>query len=122
MHQEAKNDTEIRVAAKNKITAIGTSPVPVLRYSFGITTLRLEEIRKIDKKTGRVLTVHKMHHSEVDIDRLYVQRKGGRGLLQIDATYKAEIISIVEYLNTKYAEYQFVSIVKGHESIQPHMN
>jgi len=63
-----------------------------------------------------------MHHSKGDIDRLYVQRKGGRGLLQIAATYKAEIINIVEYLNTKYAEYQFVSIVKGHGSIQPHMN
>jgi hypothetical protein len=84
--------------------------------------LRLEEIRKIDRKTARVLTVYKMHHSEADIDRQYVQRKGGRGLLQIDATYKAENISIVECLNTKYAEYQFLSIVKGHESIQPHMN
>jgi hypothetical protein len=79
--------------------------------------LRLEEIRKTGRKTGRVLTVYKMYHAKADIDRLYVQRKGGRGLLQI-----TEIISIVEYLNTKYAEYQFVSIVKGHESIQPHMN
>jgi len=47
--------------------------------------------------------MYKMHHPKADIDRLYVKRKGGgRGLLQIEATYKAEIINIAEYLNTKY--------------------
>jgi hypothetical protein len=32
--------------AKNKITAIGTLAIPVLRYSFGISNWRLEEIKK----------------------------------------------------------------------------
>jgi hypothetical protein len=31
---------------KNKITAIGTSAVPILRHSFGIINCRLEEIKK----------------------------------------------------------------------------
>ena len=47
---------------------------------------------------------------------------GGRGLVQVEAAYKAEIIIIAEYLNTKYKEDQFVNIVKVHESIQPNMN
>ena len=47
---------------KNKITAIGTLAVPVLRYSFGIINCRLEEIRQIDRKTRKVLTMYKMHH------------------------------------------------------------
>ena len=52
-----------------------------------------------------------------------MERKGGgRGLLQIEATYKAEIINIAEYLNTKYIEDQFVNVVKSHESNQPNMN
>ena len=64
-----------------------------------------------------------MHHPKADIDRLYVKRKeGGRGLLQVEATYKAEIINIAEYLNTNYKEDQFVNIVKNHESTQPNMN
>jgi hypothetical protein len=64
-----------------------------------------------------------MHNSQADIDRQCVDRKGGgRGLLQIEATYKAEIINIVEYLNTKYIEDQFVNIVKSNESSQPSMN
>jgi len=64
-----------------------------------------------------------MHHPKADIDRLYVKRKGGgRGLVQIEAAYKAEIINIAEYLNTNYKEDQFVNIVKSRESTLPNMN
>ena len=39
-----------------------------------------------------------------------------------DVTHKAKIINFAEYLKTKYAEDQFVNIVKGRESNQPNMN
>ena len=109
--------------ARNIITAIGALAVPVLRYSFGIINSRTEEIKKIDMKTGKMLTMYKMHNPKADIDRLYVKREeGGRGLVQIEAAYKAEIINIAEYLNTNYKEDQFVNIVKSHERTQPNMN
>ena len=64
-----------------------------------------------------------MHHPKADIDRLYVKRKeGGRGLVQVEVAYKAEIINTAEYLNTNYKEDQFVNIVKNHESTQTNMN
>jgi hypothetical protein len=67
--------------------------------------------------------MYKMHHPKADIDRLYVKRKeGGRGLVQVEAAYKAKTINIAEYLKTKYKEDQFVNIVKVHESTQPNMN
>ena len=67
--------------------------------------------------------MYKMHHPKAEIDMLYVKRKeGGRGLLQIEVTHKAEIINIAEYLNIKYTEDQFLNIVKSHESNQPNMN
>ena len=67
--------------------------------------------------------MYKTRHPKADKDRLYVKRKERwRGLLQIEATYKAEIINIAEYLNTKYIEDQFVHIVKSHESNQANMN
>ena len=70
-----------------------------------------------------MLTLYKMHHPKADIDRLHVKRKEGRrGLVQVKAAYKAEIIIIVEYLNTKYKEDQFVSIVKVLERTKPNMN
>jgi regulator of replication initiation timing len=109
--------------ARNKITAIGPLAVPVLRYSFGIINRRNEEIKQIDRKIRKMQTMHKMHHPKADIDRLYVKRKeGGRGLVQSEAAYKAEIINIAEYLNTKYKEDQFVNIFKNHENTQPNMN
>jgi hypothetical protein len=44
-----------------------------------------------------------MHHPKREADRLYVERKeGGRRLLQIEATYKAEISNIAEYVSAKY--------------------
>jgi hypothetical protein len=56
--------------ARNKITAIGALAVPVLRYSFGIINWRMEEIKQTDRKTRKMLTMHKMHHPKADIDRL----------------------------------------------------
>jgi len=87
---------------RNKITAIGALVVPVLRYSFDIRVInwRIEELKQIDRKTRRMLTMYKMHHPKADIDRLHVKRKeGGRRLVQVEAAYKAEIINIAEYLN-----------------------
>jgi flagellar basal body rod protein FlgC len=89
--------------ARNKITAIGALAVPVLRYSFGIINWRIEEIKQIDRKTRKMLTMYKMHHPKADKDGLYVKRKNGeRGLEQVRAAYKAEIINTAEYLNTNY--------------------
>jgi hypothetical protein len=62
--------------SRSKITANGALAVPVLRYSFGIINWRLEEIKQIDRKTGKMLTMYKTHHPKADTDRLYVKRKG----------------------------------------------
>ena len=67
-----------------------------------------------------MLTMYKMHHPKADIERLCVKRKeGGRGLVQFETAYKAEIVNIAGYLNTNYKEDQFENIAKNHESIQP---
>ena len=70
--------------AKYKIIAFGALCVPVLRYSFGINNLRLEEVRKINSKTRKVLTMYNTHHPRADIERLYITREeGGRGLFKL---------------------------------------
>jgi len=43
------------VNAKNKIAAIRTLAVPLLKYSSGIINWRFDEIRKTDRKTRNVL-------------------------------------------------------------------
>jgi hypothetical protein len=77
---------------KNNITATGALTIPDFRYSFRNIKWRLEEIRNIYKKTGKIITMYKMHHTKAYIQTLYAKRNGGgRSLLQIEATYKAEI-------------------------------
>jgi hypothetical protein len=60
--------------ARNKMHAIGSLAVPVLRYSFGVINWHREEIRKFDRKTRKILTIYGQHHPRADIDRLYVRR------------------------------------------------
>jgi hypothetical protein len=99
--------------AKSKITAVSCN----IKMEVCIINWRLEEIRKTDMKTRTILKIYKMHHPKADIDRLYLKKEGGgRGLLQIKATYKAEVINTAEYLYTKYEEHQFIIVVKSHSS------
>jgi hypothetical protein len=66
--------------AKNKIQAIGTLAVPVHRYSFGILNWNQEELQKLDRKTRKLLNIHGQHHPKAEMDRLYPQKPGRRGL------------------------------------------
>jgi hypothetical protein len=63
--------------AKNKITETAALAFPVLRYSLDIINGRLEAIRKLYRKTRKILTVYKIHHPKADVDRLYVKRREG---------------------------------------------
>ena len=73
------------LSAKNKIQAIGSLAVPVLRYSFGIVDWHQEELQKLNRKPRNLLTIHGQHHVKADVDRLYVPRKqGGRDLMQFE--------------------------------------
>jgi len=80
------------LSAENKIQAIGSLAITVIRYSFGIFNWHQEELQKLDRKTRKLLTIHEQHHSKVDVDRLYVpRRQEGRGLMQLEAAHAVEI-------------------------------
>ena len=70
---------------KNTFQAINTWAVPVTRYGAGIITWTLTELRELDRKTRKLLKLHRAHHPQADVDRLYVSRQqGGRGLQSIE--------------------------------------
>ena len=76
--------------------------VPVLRYSFGIINWHYEELQKLDRKRGKLVTIHGQHHPKADVDRLYVPRKqGGRDLMQLEAAHAVEITKLEEYVDRK---------------------
>ena len=102
------------LSAKNKIHAIGSMAVTVLRYSFGIVNWHQEELQKLDRKTRKLLTIHGQQHPKADVDRLYVPRKqGGRGLKQLEAAHTVEITKLMEYVDRK--EDPLIQIVRTHQ-------
>ena len=70
-----------------------------MRYSAGIVNWTNEDLREMDRKTRKLLTVYRCMHLQADADRLYWKRKeGGRGLISIE-----DCITIEEkyYIDTK---------------------
>jgi len=105
-------DTEL--SANNKVQAIGSLAVPVLRYSFGIVNWHQEELQKLDRKTSKLLTIHGKHHPKADVDRLYVPRnQRGRGLMQLEAAHAVEITKLVEYVDRKVDP--LIQVVRTHQ-------
>jgi hypothetical protein len=99
---------------KNKIKAIGSWAVPVVRYSFRTLNRHEEELQKLDRKTRKLLTIHGQHHQKADVDRLYVPRKqGGRGLMQLEAAHAVEITKLVEYVDKN--EDPLIQVVGTHQ-------
>jgi len=67
-----------------KIIALNSYALPVIRYSAGIIKWSQSELDDIDRKSKKLLTIHKGFHPKADIHRLYLPRKvGGRGLLML---------------------------------------
>jgi hypothetical protein len=101
--------------AQNKVTGINTIAVPIISYSFNIINWTVNELIKIDRKTRKLLTVHKMHHPKADTERLYLARdEGGRGLIQIENSYKVATVGLEKYLKEKKDAY--TAAVYQHES------
>ena len=85
-----------------RINAINTLAVPVVTYIFNIINWKMEELMRLDRKTRKFLTTTKMHRPKADVDRLYIPRKaGGRGLVQLEITYKTTTIGLNTHLNNK---------------------
>ncbi|XP_074608050.1 uncharacterized protein LOC141860765 [Acropora palmata] len=107
--------TKSELNAINRTEAINTLATPVVTYSFNIVDWKMEEIRKLDRKTRKLLTMERMHHPRADVDRMYLPRnKGGRGLIQLEIAYKTATIGLDAYLNATKNDPLLV-IAKEHE-------
>ena len=85
--------------SKNRIQAINTLAMPVVQYSFSILNWNISDLQRMDRKTRKLLTCNRMLHPKSDVDRLYLPRgKGGRGLLQVEQSYRVATIGMCKYL------------------------
>ena len=72
------------LSAYNKVIAHNSFALPVLVPTFGILDWSIQDIKDLDIKTRKQLTMSGNFHPNSDIDLLYIQRNlGGTGLRQI---------------------------------------
>ena len=83
---------ETKLSSRKLIKVINTWAVPLVRYSGPFLKWAREDLKQMDQRTRKLMTMHKALHTRDDVDRLYVSRKeGGRGLASIEDTTEASI-------------------------------
>ena len=64
-----------KLNGKNKIQAINTWAVVLLRYGAGVINWKVDEFKKMDRTTRKTLTMYWALHPKSGIDQLYLKRK-----------------------------------------------
>ncbi|XP_067933124.1 uncharacterized protein [Watersipora subatra] len=95
-----------KLTAGNLITAINTWAVSLYRYGAGIIQWTKAELQQLDRRTRKLMTVHKGLHPRSDVDRVYVERdQGGRGLMSVEETVNYECYSLKKYTEGSPVEF-----------------
>ena len=56
-----------------------------MRYTAGILDWTVNELKEMDRKTRKLMTMNDALHPRADVDRLYVPREeGGRGMKSVE--------------------------------------
>ena len=88
-----------KLYSKNLFDALNSWAVSVVRYSAGILNWRENELKAIDVKTRKVLTMNGIFHKKGNVDRVYIKRKlGGRGLISVEDCVRMEERNLRNYL------------------------
>ena len=90
---------ETKLSSRNLIKGINTWAVPLVRYSGHFLKWTREELKQMDQRIRKLMTMHKALHPRENVDRLYVSRKeGGRGLSSIEDSVDASIQRLKDYI------------------------
>ena len=90
---------ETKLSSRNLIKGINTWVVSLVRYSEPFLKWTRDELKEMDQRTRKLMTMHKALHPKNNVDRLYVSRKeGGRGLASIEDTVDASIQRLEDYI------------------------
>ena len=99
-YRRVRQLTSSKLNGGNTIRAINSRAVSLVRYSAGILKWTQDELKAMDRKKRKIMTVNRMYHPQSDTDRLYIPRmEGGRGLLSIADCVETEEQNLSLYLN-----------------------
>ena len=75
----------------------------------------MSEIKRLDTKTRKLLTIHRMHYPTADVNRMYLPRRiEGRGLTKLETAYKSTTIGLETYLRN--SDDALLQLVLQHET------
>ena len=90
---------ETKLNSRNLIKGINTWAEHLVRYSGPFLKWTRNELRQMDQRTRKLMTMHKALHPRDDVDRLYVSRKEGRrGLASIEDSVDASIQQLEDFI------------------------
>ena len=90
---------ETNLSGRNFIKEINTWAVPLIRYSGPFLRRTRDELKQMDQRTRKLMTMHMALHPRDNVDRLYVSRKqGGRGLACSKDNADASIQRLEDYI------------------------
>ena len=79
----------------NKITGINTWAISLLKYSVAFLDWTGGELEQMDRRTRKLMTMHRALIPKSDVARIYLSRKeGGRGLISVEDTVKFAILGL----------------------------
>ena len=90
---------ETKLNSRNLMKGINTWAVSLMRYSAPFLDWTADELKAMDRRTRKLLTMHKAFHPRDDVDRLYVGRKDcGRGLISIEEFVENAVLGLRGYV------------------------
>ena len=66
-----------KLNGKNKITVINAWAVAVFRYEAGILQWKESELKDVDRKSRKTMTMYGALHQKSNVDRFDIKRKEG---------------------------------------------
>ena len=103
---------ETKLNGGNIIKAINTWAIPILRYSAAFLDWTISDLKEMDKRTRKLMTMHNALHPRSNVDRLYIPRsEGGRGLLSVEGSVNLAKLGLQGYV--KMSEERLISAAKG---------
>ena len=100
-YRRTRKVLESNLNGGNIIKAINTWAVAAVRYTAGIVDWTIEELKVMDRKTRKLMTMNRALHPKADVDRLYLPREeGGRGMMAIEECVRLEECSLSDYIKT----------------------
>ena len=98
-HRRTRKLLETKLNSRNLIKGIITWAVPLVIYSGLFLKWTRDELKQMDQRTRKLMTMQKNLHPRDDVDRLYVSSKeGGRGVASIEDSVDASIQRLKDYI------------------------